>query len=551
MKRILLIITAILFLLPLVSCGEDNTDLPVDSEVTETVAETVIETEPPALTFSGVEVPDVTDTVIHLHTDPVDEPQEGKVIYSVNHRNAGVIVGATEQNVNGQSFTVRAEANIGYKFVGWSDGKTDPERSGDTEEGIYTAIFDYDVLDLPIIAINTDGGRAIRSKQRYVSGTISIFACDQEYILDSATMEIRGRGNASWGFEKKSYKFKLTEKENLFGMANGKEKIWVLLANHCDQTLLRNHIGLEIGRALDGIAWEPASIPVEVYLNGEYLGAYLLAEEIKISGDRINITDTKPDDVYTGYMIEMTNYLDRDDVVFTVAKRTYKIHNDLSATESIRNRQIQFITEYVDAAYQALKSGNYEEAERLIDLKSLAAAYILQETTKNYDSHWDNFYLWKDVGGKLYFGPFWDFDIAMANSWEEATTVDEFFVANGKGAAKGLANWFPIALQNDWFRQIVVDEWNASYAKLYKLPEYILEEAERHQASYERNFERWPIFGERINLEPENIMAFDSYTEHYTYFSEWMEGRIEWLNEAFNNEKYISEGEGLERVRKR
>lgn len=550
MKKILIVFLSLFLIFSAVSC---ENGVPAETQQsTEAPHETVAETEPPAqLTYSGVEVPTVKIGGQYLQAEPVDEAEEGKIIYSVNNEKAGTIIGATEQNINGQSFTVRAEANIGYKFVGWSDGKTDPVRSGDTEEGVYTAIFDYDILDLPIVVIKTDGGRSIKSKNRYIPATISILGCDEEFVLESVPMEIRGRGNATWGFDKKSYKFKLTEKENLFGMANGKERIWVLLANHCDQSLLRNHISMELGRTFDAIAWEPASIPVDVYLNGEYLGAYLLAEEIKISGDRINVTDTTPDEVDTGYMLEMTNYADRNDIKITVAKKEYVVHNDLSSDPNIYNAQIKFISEYIDAAYQSLKNGDYEAANELINLDSLVAAYILQETVKNYDSHWDNFYMWKDAGGKLNFGPFWDFDIALANTWEEATSHKDLYAGNGKGSAKGLNNWFPMALQNEWFRQMVADEWNEMYPELMLFPSYVIEEAERHKASYERNFEKWQIFGQRINLEPETIMALSSYTEHYTYLSEWLERRVEWLNEAFNHEGFVSDGEGLERVRKR
>ena len=552
MRKIIYIVLLFSLVLLFVSCF--NTNDPVENlpetQVTEAeITEQPVVAEPPALTYSGTQIPViVVREEQYLPIEPVDESQEGKIVYSVNDINAGKIVGENVQDMGGQLSIVKAEANLGYKFVRWSDGQTNPERGGNDEEGLYTAIFDYDILDLPIVVIDTD--RQIRSKTRYVTGAISILGCEEQYIIEEAPVEIRGRGNATWRFEKKSYKFKLEEKENLFDMANGKERVWVLLANHCDQSLLRNHIGLELGRVLSGIVWEPASVPVEVYLNGDYLGAYLLAEEIKISGDRIDITDTTPDEVDTGYMIEMTKYVDNGDEVITIAKREHVIHNELSEDNAIKKAQKEFISNYLNDCYEAFKSGNFEEANRLVDLRSLAAAYIIQETAKNHDAQWDNFYMWKDAGGKLYFGPSWDFDIAMANAWEESAKIESFLAANGIGASTMLSDWFPVALSNEWFRQIVQDEWNKDYEKIKGLPAYIIEAGERHQSSYERNFERWPIFGQRINLEPESIMALDNYIAHYTYLSEWMEERIEWLNSAFNHENFVSGGEGLKRVRK-
>ena len=108
----------------------------------------------------------------------------------------------------------------------------------------------------------------------------------------------------------------------------------MLIANQCDQSLQRNHVSFEYGRAVGGIAWEPASTSVEVYLNGEYQGVYLLAEDIRVSKNRVNITDDKPDEIDTGYLLELSNYASGD--VIYAANRSYMIHSDLSEDSSIK-----------------------------------------------------------------------------------------------------------------------------------------------------------------------------------------------------------------------
>lgn len=175
----------------------------------------------------------------------------------------------------------------------------------------------------------------------------------------------------------------------------------MLIANQCDQSLQRNHVSFEYGRAVGGIAWEPASTSVEVYLNGEYQGVYLLAEDIRVSKNRVNITDDKPDEIDTGYLLELSNYASGD--VIYAANRSYMIHSDLSEDSSIKREQRKFISDYVDEAYAALASESYEEAEKYIDIDSLLATYLVEELVKNLDSQWDSFYLYKDTGTKLYF----------------------------------------------------------------------------------------------------------------------------------------------------
>ena len=52
--------------------------------------------------------------------------------------------------------------------------------------------------------------------------------------LYDGKIEIKGRGNSTWGLPKKPYKIKLDSKTNLFSM--GKNKHWVLLANYYDSS---------------------------------------------------------------------------------------------------------------------------------------------------------------------------------------------------------------------------------------------------------------------------------------------------------------------------
>ena len=55
--------------------------------------------------------------------------------------------------------------------------------------------------------------------------------------------------------------------------------------------------------------------------------------------------------------------------------------------------------------------------------------------------------------------------------------------------------------------------------------------------AFARNFEKWNIFGQRINQEPEHIMALDSWEEHVTALRDWLVTRAEWLDACFASEE--------------
>ncbi|MBE6615941.1 MAG: hypothetical protein E7631_11645 [Ruminococcaceae bacterium] len=405
----------------------------------------------------------------------------------------------------------------------------------------------YEIAAMPVLAIDTDTGRDVESKEEYVTASLSLYGCEEKYILENIPVEIRGRGNNSWTYPKKSYKIKLTKKENLLGLANGKERIWCLLANQCDMSLQRNRVSFEFCRYMSGIAWSPACTPVEVYLNGEYIGAYLLVEEIKVSGDRVNIADKDPDAVDTGYLVEMSNYAEGDSM-FHVNGRAYMVQSDLSENRKTKQEQLAWIRDYITDAYDALDSGDRAEAEKYIDLESLLAVYLVEETVLNLDSQWDSFYMYKDAGGRLTFGPVWDFDLTMGNADDGSDNPEQIFVGNGRGSGNSADSWFGLAMSARWFREMVAEKWLEVYDSFRLMPDFIRDEAEIGMESYCRNFEKWPIFGQKQNRETDTILKLKNYEEHYTYLANWLEKRIAWLDSLFRDPAFVTSGKGLDSI---
>ena len=67
------------------------------------------------------------------------------------------------------------------------------------------------LTNLPSVYINTFDGLPINSKEYYLYCRIIWVEGDSIRKFDS--VQIRGRGNASWGFPKKPYRIKFKKKE--------------------------------------------------------------------------------------------------------------------------------------------------------------------------------------------------------------------------------------------------------------------------------------------------------------------------------------------------
>eukprot|EP00833_Pecoramyces_ruminatium_P001846 jgi/Orpsp1_1/1175878/evm.model.c7180000055561.1 len=143
----------------------------------------------------------------------------------------------------------------------------------------------------------------------YEECTITVEDEHGEKVINDATGKVKVRGNWTTDYVKKSLKINFDEKHSLLGLNNGTEfKNWLLLAEYKDNSLLRSKTSFDVSSEIlsSENLYVSDSKFVEVKINGEYYGVYLLAEVQQINKGRINIT--KPKDGYTGtdigYLLE-------------------------------------------------------------------------------------------------------------------------------------------------------------------------------------------------------------------------------------------------------
>lgn len=147
--------------------------------------------------------------------------------------------------------------------------------------------------NLPSIFINTASGGLddIHSDKSFKeSGELTLIN-NEEVVLDNIKLKyIKGRGNTSWSKsgDKKPYNIKFRDDIDVLGM--GAAKKWVLVANTFDSTLAKNLLALNIAENLH-LEYIPKCQPIDLWINSEYRGNYLICSKIEVGENRINIAD--------------------------------------------------------------------------------------------------------------------------------------------------------------------------------------------------------------------------------------------------------------------
>ncbi len=380
----------------------------------------------------------------------------------------------------GSSIALRDFSEVSYSIVA-------PILKGEYEASFYPvyvsedsnsiSLYNYDTSsEMAEIHIDTANAKAIDDPSlidpterkgkdgeipvyNYVNATISVDHCDEKYALNQVSGKVKVRGNYTSTYAKKPIRIKFENKQSMLGLNNNaKLKSWVLLACWKDTSLLRDASAFYLGNALvesDGFYCSDFRF-VKVYLNNEYNGVYLLAEQQQIDGKRVNIPESKSetDSVKTGYFLEFDGYYANEPDIqkFTINYNVIKTgNNGFTITNDIMNNaQHDFakkVTQNIwKVAYDAVKNSHsnltsapyhtldvngdyvvdttietpYQAVSKVMDVNSLIDMYLLHEILEDRDIGFSSFYFsldYSETGNrKLTFNAPWDFDYATGNS---------------------------------------------------------------------------------------------------------------------------------------
>ncbi|MDR2843428.1 MAG: CotH kinase family protein, partial [Candidatus Symbiothrix sp.] len=390
------------------------------------------------------------------------------------------------------------------------------------------------LTNIPALYITTETGTNPTSKEVYQAGHIMIKSSDPTEVLDM-DVEIRGRGNSTWGLAKKPYRIKLANKQHLLNMP-AEAKIWVLLANYGDKTLIRNALAFEIGKLLE-FEYTPAYRFVDLYLNGAYQGNYMLTDQVEVKKNRVPVQEqalgtTALPDLSGGYLLEVDGFGGSEPVHFNTSHNmtvTVKYPKD----DEITSEQLTYIKKFTQTFEDALFSSNFKNPtsgyRAYVDEHSLINWYIACELTGNPDAFW-SIYMYKYRNSdKLYFGPLWDFDIAFNNDDRLGDAVQKLM----RNSAHDPKAWIKRMWEDPWFKQAVNTRWLQLLADK-KISETLLGAIDaivsEINASQKENFKKWNNLNTKIFREP---FLFPTYQGGINFLKQYIQTRVSFLTTSF------------------
>ncbi|MBQ6053214.1 MAG: CotH kinase family protein [Clostridia bacterium] len=371
--------------------------------------------------------------------------------------------------------------------------------------------------NIPAVYIEIDRDLFAVNRENYVNATVTV----PDSGVIEADAQIKGRGNASWNLPQKPYNIKFNSKTDLFGM--GAAKKWVLITLFYDKTLLRNYLTLNLAETVSK-GPEMDCRFVEVVINGQYNGLYLLAEKIEDDDERVDIKK-KNDDVI--FEIEQpyrhNNLCDNCIFLRSGVHLTFKDPEPEDLTESEFASLYSKLQSFMTSADSAIRSGNYEEYSQYIDVDSFVSWYIVNEFVKNFDSQFVTSCYCYVKDGRLYMGPCWDYDTCYGNQ-DVATCLDP------KGYHVKNAPWFNYLMRDSEFFSLVCRRWQqlVDEGVFDGMLEDIDTQTEYLSAASANQFDRWRDSLKTTDLRGKRSLF--TYKEELDYLKNWINERVKWLN---------------------
>ena len=428
---------------------------------------------------------------------------------------------------------------------------------GDTPNWFVT-IADFQ-SNLPILQVNTNGQEipdepSVQAEIGIVwngNGVMNSSTGTPNEFLGKARIERRGQSSL-FLFPKNGFFFE-TQDENgedldVSFLNFPEEEDWVLHGPYSDKTLMRNVLTMHLARGMGQYASRTRF--VELMINDEYQGVYVLMEKIKRDKNRIDIANLKEEDISGdqltgGYVFKV----DKGDVDWFSEFGHLTDPNDKIRFQYVapkRNmivpEQKEYIRKFVDSFERSLvfidngfAGKKYTE---YCNRESFVEFFILNEFVKDVDAYRLSTYLHKDKdskGGKLTVGPMWDFNLSLGNS-EFCNVANPTGLIHDEQCGR-IPTWWQSMLKDEGFKNALNCRWNELRQGAFH-KDSIMDFINTNEilltigGAAQRNFEKWPTLD--IYVWP-NAVVTGSYAGEINFMQDYIEDRLEWLDSYFGN----------------
>jgi len=357
------------------------------------------------------------------------------------------------------------------------------------------------------------------------------------------TIKVERRGNTSQSFSKKSYSLNVVDQKGLeqpsalLNLAESSK--WVLYGPYADKSLIRNALTYTLYNEMGNYA--PRFRFVDLVINNNYQGIYLLTEKIQISPNHLNISPLKFDSIQNfsgGYLLEIdrnkwsSNFPVKGDTSFQrIRYEAYSPKKEQLNASVINIMKMQF---------NSLETSIYYDSNitEHIDINSFVDYFIISEVSKNIDAYkFSTFIYNKDILNKtpkFYIGPIWDYNFAFGLATLNDGYNPKNYVFNNTNKSPF---WWKKLMQNDTFRS----QLNKRYIELRST---VLSNSNINQKidslsnicrqSADLNFKKWDVL-KSTDCWP-NYYLGKTYDDEIRYLKQWVEQRLLFMDQTLLKE---------------
>ena len=275
-----------------------------------------------------------------------------------------------------------------------------------------------------------------------------------------------------------------------------------------------------------GQKYSPACKSCDLIVDGSFEGNYIICDKIekgegRVELDTINETCNDYPEITGGYLMEIDAHADLEEYHFT-SKKGVKV--TIKYPDTNKN-QSNYIKNWFDNIEENLYNNQNIHS---IDLETFSQYFILKEFCADIDSVFSSYYITKNRNDdKMYFGPAWDFDLALDNDRRLYQTNKKekwiFNYGNSSGTFKQFISKLVScedtlkAIQQKW-KDATINDFTKE-----KVLNFIEDQIKYLDESIKLNFKRWDILNKIVNYE---AVARGSYEEEVKHLKEFIEERF-------------------------
>lgn len=346
-------------------------------------------------------------------------------------------------------------------------------------------------------------------------------ACDVIYTYGGSTLElnaeIKCRGGNSSRYDKHSYALELDESHTLSNLPSGKK--WILNANYIDKTFMRHKISYDLFREMNSQNIAPLCSYINVSINDQYEGLYVLMQQINGSLLDLDKTDSMA-------------MLFKEPAIFFREKLT-KDYDSLNYYNQKfpkikKADKTKYLEEFKDFLFNSNDEKFAQNINTWVDIDNVIDWHLLLLFSNNSDGIMKNFYLYKLNSETPFRFAIWDYDHSFGRDGDnELNMMDRILDCNRAILFERLSSNSSISylpkLKKRWFElrnKNIFSEKN--FEKHIELNHKLIKD------QVGKNFEKWPL---------DNKWYYDNnnYEQELEIMRKYVHLRLENLDTYFNS----------------